>query len=136
MHWYWPFAPPIMPLRHQFAMIASGWPVSRCENGGVIARVWRGWAPHERAGDYRRHYQAEVSASLRAVSGFRGAHLLEREEGGEVAFTSITWFTGLDAVQDFAGEDYELAVVEEAARSALSRWDDRVTHHEVAVHVQ
>jgi heme-degrading monooxygenase HmoA len=102
----------------------------------MIARIWRGWAPRERAGVYERHYQTEVSAQLRAVSGFRGAHLLQREEGGEVAFTSITWFTDLDAVRGFAGDDYELAVVEEAARAALSRWDERVSHHDVAVHVQ
>jgi hypothetical protein len=48
-------------------------------------------------------------------------------------FTSITWFTGVDAVRGFAGDDYEQAVVEETARQALSRWDERVSHHEVAV---
>ena len=37
------------------------------------------------------------------------------------------------AVRGFAGDDYEQAVVEEAARQALSRWDERVSHHEVAV---
>ena len=47
--------------------------------------------------------------------------------------TSITWFASLDAVRDFAGGDYERAVVEDAARAALSRWDERVSHHEVAV---
>ncbi len=51
-------------------------------------------------------------------------------------FTSITFFTGLDAVRGFAGDDYEEAIVEEAARRALSRWDERVTHHEVAVDLQ
>jgi hypothetical protein len=54
----------------------------------------------------------------------------------EVMFTSITWFTGLEAVCGFAGDDDEQAVVEEAARRALSRWDERVTHHEVAVGVR
>ena len=70
------------------------------------------------------------------MSGFRGAQLLRRDESGEAAFTSVTWFTDLAAVRDFAGDDYERAVVEEAARAALSRWDERVSHHEVAVHVQ
>jgi hypothetical protein len=99
----------------------------------MIARIWRGWAPLATAGDYQRHYQTEVSEHLRAVDGFRGTRLLRRDEGQEVMFTSITWFTGLDAVQSFAGDDYEEAVVEEDARRALSRWDDRVTHHDVAV---
>jgi heme-degrading monooxygenase HmoA len=102
----------------------------------MIARIWRGWAPQARAGDYQRHYESEVSGHLRAVSGFRGADLLRRDEGTEVMFTSITWFTDLEAVRDFAGDDYEQAVVEDAARAALSRWDERVSHHEAAVRVQ
>ena len=102
----------------------------------MIARVWRGWAPLDRAGDYQRHYETEVSEHLRAVRGFRGAQLLRREQDGEVAFTSVTWFTDLDAVRGFAGADYERAVVEEAARAALSHWDERVTHHEIAVDVR
>jgi heme-degrading monooxygenase HmoA len=99
--------------------------------GVVIARVWRGWAPLATADDYRRHYEREVSGHLHAVSGFRGARLLRHEDGQEVMFTSITFFASLDAIRGFAGDDYEVAVVEESARRALSRWDERVSHHEV-----
>jgi len=97
----------------------------------MIARIWRGWAPPATADDYQRHYEGEVSENLRAVSGFRGARLLRTADGPEVLFTSMTFFTSLDAVRGFAGDDYEEAVVEEAARQALSRWDERVAHHEV-----
>jgi len=51
-------------------------------------------------------------------------------------FTSITFFTSLDAIRGFAGDDCELAVVEEAARQALSRWDERVAHHEVVAELE
>jgi heme-degrading monooxygenase HmoA len=97
----------------------------------MIARTWRGWAPRGSAGDYERHYKAEVGEHLRAVNGFRSARLLRRDDGQEVMFTSITFFTSLDAVRGFAGDDYERAVVEDAARRALSHWDERVAHHEV-----
>jgi heme-degrading monooxygenase HmoA len=97
----------------------------------VIARIWRGWAPLATADDYQRHYETEVGEHLRAVSGFRGARLLRQEVGREVMFTSITFFTSLDAVRGFAGDEYEQAVVDDAARQALSRWDERVSHHEV-----
>ena len=97
----------------------------------MIARIWRGWAPLVTADDYQRHYQTEVSEHLHAVSGFRGARLLRHQDGAEVMFTSITFFGSLDAIRGFAGDDYEVAVVEEAARRALSRWDERVSHHEV-----
>jgi len=51
-------------------------------------------------------------------------------------FTSITYFVSMDAVRAFAGDDYEQAVVEDAARQALSRWDDRVTHDDVVIDLQ
>jgi heme-degrading monooxygenase HmoA len=102
----------------------------------MMARIWRGWAPLATADDYQRHYETEVSGRLRAVSGFRGARLLRRDDGHEVMFTSITFFTSLDAIRGFAGDDYELGVVEEAARQALSRWDERVSHHEVVAELE
>lgn len=98
----------------------------------MIARIFHGWTPRERADDYQRHYETEVSDHLRSVSGFAGAQLLRRDEGEEVLFTSITWFADLAAVRGFAGDDYERAVIEDAARAAFNRWDERVTHHEVA----
>ncbi|MEV5409453.1 antibiotic biosynthesis monooxygenase [Thermopolyspora sp. NPDC052614] len=99
----------------------------------MIARVWRGWAPKATADDYQRHYESEVAQHLQQVKGFCGARLLRRDDGREVMFTSITFFAGMEDVRAFAGDDPEQAVVEEAARRALSRWDERVTHHEVAV---
>lgn len=73
---------------------------------------------------------------MQAVSGFCGAQLLPRDEGTEVAFTSIAWFTDMDAVRGFVGDNCEQVLVEDAARAALSRWDKRVTHHDATVHVQ
>lgn len=106
----------------------------------MIARVWRGWAPAATAGDYQHHYESEVAEHLRQVPGFRGARLLRHDDGegdgAEVMFTSITYFAGMDAVRAFAGADPEQAVVEDTARRALTRWDERVTHHEVAVDLQ
>src|SRR5207245_10268774 len=98
--------------------------------------MWRGWARQATADDYQRHYESEVSGNLRSVDGFRGARLLRQDDGHEVMFTSITFFTGLDAVRAFAGDDYERAVVEAEARRALSRWDERGSHHDVAIDLQ
>lgn len=99
----------------------------------MIARTWRGWAPAATADDYQRHYETEVAEHLRDVPGFQGARLLRRADGEDVEFTSITFFADLDAVRGFAGDSYEEAVLEEDARRALSRWDDHVSHAEVAV---
>jgi len=41
------------------------------------------------------------------------------------------WFDTLDAVRQFAGEDYEAAVVPPKARQVLKRFDARSQHYEV-----
>jgi hypothetical protein len=40
-------------------------------------------------------------------------------------------FDSLDAVREFAGEDYEAAVVPEKARTVLAHFDQRSQHYEV-----
>lgn len=99
----------------------------------MIARMWCGWAPSATADDYQRHYETDVAEHLREVPGFRGARLLRQQDGDEVRFTSIVFFTGMDAVRGFAGDEPGVAVLEDAARRVLTHWDERVTHHEVAV---
>ncbi len=102
----------------------------------MIARMWQGWAPTATADDYQRHYQSEVVQHLRTVVGFCGARLLRRQDDDDVLFTSITFFTSMDAVRAFAGANPEQAVVEDTARRALTRWDHHVTHHDIAVDLQ
>ena len=57
--------------------------------------------------------------------------LLRRTVPEGVEFTTIMWFADLDAVRAFVGDDYEVAHVPEHARAALSRFDERSSHHEV-----
>ncbi|MET7394059.1 antibiotic biosynthesis monooxygenase [Dactylosporangium sp. NPDC005572] len=101
----------------------------------MIARIWRGWAPPATADEYQRHYASEVAGHLSQVPGFRGARLLRSPDGDLVLFTSITYFEDMSAVRSFAGVSFDRAVVEEAARRVLTRWDEHVTHHEVVVNL-
>jgi hypothetical protein len=41
------------------------------------------------------------------------------------------WYDSIEAVREFAGDDYEKAVVPPEARVLLSRFDDRSQHYEV-----
>jgi heme-degrading monooxygenase HmoA len=99
----------------------------------VVTRLWRGWAPADRADAYEQHYRFEVLPVLRGVAGFAGARLLRRRSGDETEFVSLTFFDTLDAVRAFAGPNYETAVVAEEAREVLVRFDDHVSHYETAV---
>lgn len=98
----------------------------------MIARVWRGWAKPEQASGYEQHFATSVQAELRAVPGFVAAQLLRRRVGEEVELTAITTWESMAAIHGFAGEDVARAVVAPEAQRLLSRYEDRVTHFEVA----
>jgi heme-degrading monooxygenase HmoA len=104
----------------------------------MISRIWRGWTSHEKAAAYQALLETEILPGIanRRIEGYRGAHLLRRDLENEVEFVSVLWFYSLDAVRDFAGEDYEVAVVPPKARALLSRFDDRSAHYDVLLNQQ
>lgn len=65
------------------------------------------------------------------IPGFRNIQLLRRSLEEEVEFIAIKWFDSLEAVKQFAGKDFEKAVVLEKARSLLKRYDQTSQHYEV-----
>jgi len=66
---------------------------------------------------------------MRDIPGFRSADVLRRDDGGEVAFVTLTRFDSLDAIYAFAGEDYETPVIEPTAQALLSHYDQRAQHY-------
>ena len=96
----------------------------------MISRVWHGWTMTENADAYETLLRNEVLPGIHRVRGFKGAHLLRRDARDEVEFVTITLFDSLEAVKEFAGEDYEVAVILPEAHRLLSRFDTRSAHYE------
>ena len=99
----------------------------------MISRIWHGWTTPGNADIYEKLLQEEIFVGIqnRHIRGFRGIQLLRREVKEEVEFVTMMSFDSLEAVREFAGEDYEVAVVPEKARAVLSRFDERSQHYEV-----
>lgn len=99
----------------------------------MIARIWHGWTTPQNADKYEALLKDEIFIGIqnRYIRGFRNIQLLRRQTGEEVEFITIMRFDSLDAVREFAGEDYEGAVVPEKARAILSRFDERSQHYEI-----
>ena len=99
----------------------------------LISRIWHGWTVPANADRYEALLKEEIFVGIenRRIRGFKGIQLLRREAGGEVEFVTIMRFDSLDAVREFAGEDYEACVVPEKARAVLARFDERSQHYEV-----
>ena len=85
-----------------------------------ITRMWRGWTAPENADAYERFLLEELFPSMREIPGFRGADVLRRRDGDEVAFVTLTRFDSLDAVRAFAGEHYEVPVLEPRRSAPLA----------------
>lgn len=98
----------------------------------MIARLWHGWTSEGNADAYENLLTGEVLPGIeRRAVGYHGAYLLRRDLEDEVEFVTVTLFDSLDAVRAFAGADHEAAVVPEAARRLLARFDERSAHYEV-----
>ncbi len=96
----------------------------------MITRLWRGWTAADKADAYERFLLDDLFPSMRGIPGFAGANLLRRREGSEVGFVTLTRFDSLDAVRAFAGDDYEVPVLEPQALALLSHYDERASHYE------
>jgi len=103
----------------------------------MIARIWHGYTTPANADAYETLLKEEifVGISNRHIQGYKGINLLRRNTGKEVEFITIMWFDSNDAVREFAGDDYEAAVVPPKARAILSRFDNRSQHYEVEADV-
>ena len=104
----------------------------------MIARIWRGWTTPQNADKYEALLKEEIFVGIqnRHIRGFKGIQLLRREINHEVEFITIMTFESLDAVREFAGEDYEVAVVPEKARAVLCRFDQRSQHYEIRAEIR
>ena len=101
----------------------------------MIARIWHGWTLPQNTEKYEALLREEIFVGIqnRHIPGFKSIQLLRRPIEDEVEFITIMVFDSLDGVREFAGEDYERAVVPEEARVVLSRFDQRSQHYEIKV---
>ena len=99
----------------------------------MISRIWHGYTTPANADAYEALLKTEIFAGIgaRRIAGYKGIQLFRRDLGNEVEFITVMWFDSLDDVREFAGEDYEVAVVPPKAQTLLAHYDDRSQHYEV-----
>ena len=99
----------------------------------MIARIWHGWTIPSNANRYESLLKEEIFIGIhnRHMRGFKNIQLLRRDTDSEVEFITIMLFDSIDAVREFAGEDYQAAVVPQKAREILSHFDERSQHYEI-----
>ena len=99
----------------------------------MISRIWHGYTTFENADAYENLLKEEIFVGIinRNINGFIDINLLRRNLDKEVEFITIMWFDSIESVKEFAGKDYETAVVPTSAQKVLSRYDKQSQHYEV-----
>ena len=97
----------------------------------MIARIWHG---RTRAEDYDAYTEFLKQRAIPDYSGTRGfvrLVFLRRLEGDEGHFTLITFWESLDAIKNFAGEEYDKAKYYPEDKEFLLEFEEKVQHYEV-----
>ena len=99
----------------------------------MIARVWHGVVPVEKADGYAR-YLADSDRGVQAyqaIRGNRGVSLLRRAEGDRVHFLLISFWDSAAAIREYAGSDIDRAQYFDYDRECLLEPEPTVQHYEV-----
>jgi hypothetical protein len=99
----------------------------------MIGRVWHGWTTHANADAFASHLRNESLPAIlaRKIKGFHEIHCMRLDRPGHTEFQTLMRFESIDAVREFAGQDYTKAVVAPRARELLRRYDTRAEHFEI-----
>ncbi|HYZ10302.1 MAG TPA: hypothetical protein VE962_00220 [Actinomycetota bacterium] len=97
----------------------------------MIARIWRGRTPGEKAEAYHDYLRATGLKEYAETPGNRGVFALRRIEGGVAEFLLLTLWESMDSVRRFAGEDPERPVYYPDDDEYLLEREPLVSHYDV-----
>ena len=101
----------------------------------MISRHWTGVSKPGKSGDYILHLKNVTFNNLKKITGFISAQILQRDTEEGVEFLVITNWDNVDSIKQFAGNDFELAVVPKLVQDILLKYDKKVKHFDVTYEV-
>ena len=97
----------------------------------MIARIWHGVTPAEKADAYVDYLQKTGPSDYKTTEGNRGVYLLRSIEGGEAHFLTLTFWESEQAIKQFAGENIEKARYYPEDAEFLLEMEPTVKHYQV-----
>ncbi len=97
----------------------------------MIVRLWHGRTTIENALPYEELLKSEIFPLIKEknVRGFISIELLKKKSDTECEFITIMKFESIEAVKEFAGENYENAFVLPKAQTLLKNYDKKAQHY-------
>ena len=97
----------------------------------MIARIWHGRTPIEKADAYTSFLNERAIPDYRSIPGNLAVHILRRDEGDIAHFYTFTLWESLEAIRKFAGAPVEKAKYYPEDRDFLLEFEPNVTHWDV-----
>jgi heme-degrading monooxygenase HmoA len=97
----------------------------------MIARMWHGRVPTEKAQRYRDFLNGRAIPDYRSVPGNISVHILERPDGDVTHFITLTFWQDITAIRGFAGQGVDVAKYYPEDRDFLLEFEPRVVHYDV-----
>ncbi len=97
----------------------------------MIARIWHGRTPMEKADAYSAFLNERAIPDYRGTPGNLAVHILRRDERDTAHFCTLTLWESLDAIRNFAGSVVEKAKYYPEDREFLLEFEPNVTHWDV-----
>jgi heme-degrading monooxygenase HmoA len=97
----------------------------------MIARTWHGRVPAAKADAYHAYLRKTGLADYQATPGNRGVLVFRRTEGEVTHFVLTTLWDSVEAIRQFAGEDYTRARYYPEDDEYLLEREPLVTHYDV-----
>ena len=99
----------------------------------MIARIWRGVTPAEKAEEYDQYLRTTGLKDYTATEGNQGVLILRRFNDGRAEFMLISLWESLEAIRRFASDDIDRAVYYPEDENYLLSLDPHVDHYELLV---
>ena len=97
----------------------------------MVARIWKGKVAAADGDEYVQYIEDTGIAEYVATPGNRGTWMLRRDEDGLTEIITFTLWDSIEAVKEFAGEDYEKAHYYPEDDRFLVEKEETVLHYEV-----
>jgi heme-degrading monooxygenase HmoA len=72
----------------------------------MIARIWHGRTPADRADEYRQYLFDAGVKKIASLPGNRGVQMMVGKTADQGDFTIISYWDSIEAIKGYAGEDY------------------------------
>jgi heme-degrading monooxygenase HmoA len=97
----------------------------------MISRHWIGVVKNQHEQDYIGHLDSTVIPNLSKENGLKNVYYLKRKVDKGVEFLIVTEWDSVEAIKQFAGEQYDKAVIDPYAKSLLISYDKKVRHYTI-----